>query len=112
LGRNANKWTEARYWGFIRSGLRRMSMRWPPRNEVKNDARRPYKGEDKRRKFEYQCSNCKKWFKGADVQVDHIVECGTLKTAADLPKFVETLFCEKDNMQLLCKGCHMKKRGK
>ena len=27
----------------------------------------------------------------------------------DLPKFVETLFCEQDNLQVLCKTCHDEK---
>jgi 5-methylcytosine-specific restriction endonuclease McrA len=29
-----------------------------------------------------------------------------LKTYNDLPAFVKNLFCEEDNLQVLCKPCH------
>ena len=101
-----NTWSTARYFTFIRSGLRKMWSRYPVRYQVLNDARRPYKGTDKRTKWEYQCNCCKKWFKAKDVQVDHIVSAGSLKCYEDLPAFVQRLFCEADNLQVLCKECH------
>lgn len=104
--RAGNTWSESKYFGFIRSGLRRMSSRWPVKYQVMEEARRPYRGPDKRTKWEYQCNHCKQWFKTKDVAVDHIVPCGSLKTFDDLPRFVETLFCEKENLQVLCSGCH------
>lgn len=72
-------------------------------------ARRPYKGPLKRQKFEYQCNYCKGWFPDKKINVDHIRPAGTLRCAADLPLFVETLFCEIDNLQVLCSNCHDKK---
>jgi 5-methylcytosine-specific restriction endonuclease McrA len=103
-------WTEARYFGFIRSALRQASKRYPVRGQVLKEARRPSKLKDKRTKWEYKCARCKKWFKSKDIQVDHIKPCGSLKTYKDLPKFVETLFCEIDNLQVLCKPCHKVKK--
>jgi 5-methylcytosine-specific restriction endonuclease McrA len=41
--------------------------------------------------------------------VDHIIGAGSLNCAADLPGFVERLFCEQDNLQVLCTECHDKK---
>jgi 5-methylcytosine-specific restriction endonuclease McrA len=41
--------------------------------------------------------------------VDHIRPAGTLKAYSDLPNFVETLFCEEDNLQIMCKPCHLEK---
>jgi 5-methylcytosine-specific restriction endonuclease McrA len=99
-------WTSARYFGFIRSGLRRMSARWPVKYQVMEEARRKYTGPDKRTKWEYQCNHCNQWFKTKDIQVDHIVPAGSLKTFEDLPRFVETLFCERGNLQVLCTECH------
>jgi hypothetical protein len=32
-----------------------------------------------------------------------------LKCYDDLPSFVSTLFCESDNLQVLCKQCHKAK---
>ena len=102
-------WTEARYFGFIRSALRQATRRWPVKNQVKQAARREYHGDNARQKWEFECNKCKGWFMDKNVTVDHIIPCGSLKTFDDLPKFVETLFCEEDNLQVLCKECHDKK---
>lgn len=99
-------WTEARFWGFVRSALRKSWTRWPPRFEVLKQASRPYKGPDKRRKLEYQCEVCKKWFMNKEVQVDHIEPCGTLRTYEDLPAFVKRLFVGVGKLRVLCKSCH------
>lgn len=69
-------------------------------------ARRAYKGPNKRQKFEYQCKSCGKWFQEKKINVDHIQPAGSLNSAADLPGFVERLFCEIDNLQCLCEKCH------
>ncbi len=70
------------------------------------NSRRTYKGPLKRQKFEYQCNECKQWFAEKNINVDHIIPAGTLKCANDLPGFVERLFCEADNLQVLCSACH------
>lgn len=101
-----NTWTSARYWSFIRSALRRAFTKYPVKYQVKNEASRPYVGPDKRRKKEYQCNVCKDWFPDKEVAIDHIKPCGSLKDYKDLPEFVATLFCEADNLQCICKGCH------
>jgi hypothetical protein len=44
-----------------------------------------------------------------EVAVDHIVPAGQLRSFDDLPKFVEILFCEADNLQVLCHACHGRK---
>ena len=112
MGRSVKKdraggtWSESRYFGFIRSALRRAFIKYPVKYSVKNAASRPYVGSDKRRKKEYQCAVCDNWFADKEVAVDHIIPCGSLKTYSDLPKFVETLFCEADNLQVVCKDCH------
>ena len=105
--RAGNTWTEARYFQFIRAALRAAFSRYPVRFQVKKAAERIVTG--KRHKYEYKCAECKKWYMSKEVHVDHIIPCGSLKTYKDLPKFVETLFCEADNMQVLCKTCHTKK---
>lgn len=101
-----NTWTESRYWTFIRSALRQAWSKYPVRYQVLNDARRPFSGDDKRTKWEYQCKDCNKYHKAKDVQVDHINSAGSLKCYEDLPSFVARLFCEADNLQVLCKPCH------
>jgi 5-methylcytosine-specific restriction endonuclease McrA len=109
--RAGGRWSEARYFSFIRSALRKASMRWPVKQDVLNENRRAKQFEG-RHKFEYQCEACEEWKVGKEVAVDHINPAGSLKTYADLPGFVERLFCEADNLQLLCVDCHQAKTNK
>lgn len=61
------------------------------------------------RKTYYECDSCSDLFTTKEVAVDHIEPCGSLKKYEDLPGFVERLFCEEDNLQLLCNECHATK---
>lgn len=101
-------WTTARYWQFIRAGLRAMYRRWPPRYHALAAARRSKKGGGKQ-KWEYRCAKCNKWYKQTEVQVDHVTPAGTLKDYTDLPTFVSKLFCSSEGLQVLCKPCHKSK---
>lgn len=107
--RNAGTMTESAFWSFIRSALRQKSRWWKPIGQAKLKAKRKYKGPNKRQRFEYQCNTCKEWFPDKEINVDHIIPAGTLRSANDLPGFVERLFCEVDNLQVLCSNCHNKK---
>ena len=104
--RNAGTMTESAFWSFIRSALRQKSRWWKPITECKMKARRAYKGPNKRQKFEYLCNSCKTWFPEKQINVDHIVGAGSLNCGQDLPGFVDRLFCEQDNLQVLCTTCH------
>lgn len=104
--RNAGTMTESMFFGMIRSALRQKSRWWKPIAICKQKARRLYKGTNKRQKYEYQCNICKEWFKDTDVAVDHIIPCGKLNSSGDLQGFVERLFVEEDQLQLLCNKCH------
>ena len=104
--RNAGTMTESAFWSFIRSTLRQKSRWWKPITQCKLEARRPYKGPNKRQKFEYECNNCHRWFPEKSINIDHIVGAGSLNCGADLPGFVDRLFCEQDNLQVLCEKCH------
>lgn len=109
--RNANTWTEAGYWSRIRSGLRRMfRFTWKPAALALERSKRKYQGPNPRQKFEYQCADCQNWFCRKEVEVDHIVPCGSLNCAADLAGFLERLHAERtEDFQVLCKDCHKKK---
>ena len=104
--RNAGTMTESAFWSFIRSALRQKSRWWKPITECKLKAKRAYKGPNKRQKFEYKCASCQNWFAEKNINVDHISPAGSLNCAQDLPGFVERLFCEQDNLQVLCTACH------
>ena len=107
--RAGGRWSEARWWSFLRSGLRRMSVRWPVKYDVLRDARRKSRSENKRLKWEFRCAQCGGWFAAKAVAVDHIVPVGTLRAFADLPGFVERLFCEAAGYQVVCTNCHAAK---
>jgi hypothetical protein len=105
--RNNGTLTESAFWSFIRSTLRAKTIYWKPVKEAKLAARKSVNG--KRHKYEYQCAECKGWFKDKDVAVDHIIGAGSLKSAKDLEGFIERLFIEKEGLQVLCQKHHKEK---
>lgn len=104
--RNAGTMTDAQFFQMIRHVLRRRTIFWKPILNVKNRAKIAYKGPNKRRKFSFICEGCKEEFASNQVNVHHMVECGSLMTFDDLPGFVERLFCEEEHLKLLCHRCH------
>lgn len=107
--RGGGSLTESGFWSFIRSALRQKSRWWKPISQAKTNVKRAYKGPHKRQKFEYQCNYCKKWFPEKEIAIDHVIPAGSLNCSADLPGFVERLFCEVEFLQVLCSQCHDKK---
>jgi len=102
--RNNMQWTEAKYFSFIRSALRAAFMKWPAKQTARNKAK--VLMDDGMR---WQCAACDELFLSKDVEVDHIVACGSLKKFDDLPGFVERMFCEAQGFMVLCKPCHQLK---
>ena len=97
-------WTKARYFQFIRSALRQAFQRYPVKQKVKNANRIAIIG--KRHKWIYTCAQCDHEFMDKEIQVDHITPAGSLNDFDDLPGFVKRLYCEPEDMQILCKPCH------
>lgn len=110
--RNNGTMTEAAFWGMIRALLRKKSLAWKPMREAKLRSRREIQNPESRAKFEYKCIHCKNWFPEKEIEVDHIIEAGSLTCSGDLAGFVERLFCEVDGLQILCKACHKQKTHK
>lgn len=109
--RNGGQWTEARFESFVRSTLRSGSRRWPPKWEVLKEAfsKEGINPKTKRKAKLYLCAACGEENSSKDVQVDHIEAIGPCDT---WDEFIERLFCEKDNLQVLCKPCHKEKTKK
>jgi len=99
-------WTTAKFWSFIRSGLRAKFTRWPPKYAAYAEVRRPVKQKKGNQKWEYECALCNKWFKMKEVEVDHMEPCGSLKKWADLAGFTKRMFCSQEHLRILCKPCH------
>jgi hypothetical protein len=103
--------TESQFFSKIRSALRNAFRYWKPAQEALKLAGRPSENkENKRLKTEYKCANCKDWFKRADVQIDHVIECGSLSCYDDIAPFIQRLAIEDiKGYQVLCKPCHKEK---
>jgi len=111
---NSGTMTQSMFFGWLRSNLRRMTMRgWKPIAEVKKQARKPYKGSNKLQKWEFLCASCGNYVKSTECEVDHKIEAGSLRNYEDLAGFVQRLFVEKEGLELLCKQCHsLKTKGR
>jgi len=100
---------------LIKQALRAATLKWHIRNETKQGARVYIKegefknGKPKKRVY-YKCKICRGNFKTGDVQVDHIDEIG--KFTGDWNDYIERMFCDISNLQVLCKDCHKKKTKK
>lgn len=106
--RNGNQWTEARFRSFVTSALRAATRRWPPKWTTLSEALegvRRNKNTGRRAKH-FRCAGCSGLFVQTAVQVDHIAPIGR---DLDWNQFIERLFCEKENLQVLCKPCHKEK---
>jgi 5-methylcytosine-specific restriction endonuclease McrA len=60
----------------------------------------------------YKCASCHKCFPAKSTQVDHINEVVPLNRAASdmsLDEWVDRLWCDSNNLQVLCKECHSAK---
>lgn len=103
---NHGTMSNAAFFGWLRSRLRKMSQAWKPIQIVKKEAKTPYKGDNKRRRFSYVCGKCGNAVADKESNVHHIIPAGSLKSFADLPGFCERLFVEKEGLILLCHKCH------
>lgn len=112
--RNAGLWTEAMYWQKVRNALRNAFRYFQPMQNALKAASRPSQNKTNLRlKTEYQCAKCKNWFKRQDVQIDHLIGCGSLSCIEDIAPFLEKLTIENiAGYQILCKKDHAEKTKK
>jgi 5-methylcytosine-specific restriction endonuclease McrA len=106
--RCGNQWTEARYRSFIQSLLRQGTRRWAPISKVKQKARV--------KRGMYLCAGCGEHVPNTlkegrkrvqNIFVDHINPIFDPEIGFEgWDKYIERMFCEEDNLQLLCKACH------
>jgi DNA-directed RNA polymerase subunit RPC12/RpoP len=92
--------------GKIRSALRNISRWWKPfAIALKNASHTSYVGRAKR--VVYLCAACNKLYGRKNVEVNHIIPVGSLKTYDDLPAFCQRLFVEDISLlEVVCKECH------
>jgi hypothetical protein len=109
--RNDGRWTEARFNSFIKSLLRKGTMKWPPKTETLKNSRVE--------KGVYRCDGCKQDVpvtvkvdgkRVRNVFVDHIAPI----VSPDLgfttwDDYINNMFCDSSNLQTLCSACHTTK---
>lgn len=100
----------------IRSALRRTFSRSPVVREVMMAVRRerPWYKKDgstaSKPRVEFLCSTCKQWWMGKDIQVDHAIPVvDPVVGFVNWDTYVDRLFCQKENLSVLCKTCHKTK---
>ncbi|NOQ73255.1 MAG: HNH endonuclease [Crocinitomix sp.] len=106
--RCSGQWTESRFNSFVTSLLRQGTRRWGPLQEVKKAANVS--------RGIYECAECKEHVpvtvrdgrkRKQNTFVDHIdpiVDPAIGFTTWD--EYINRIFCEEDNLQLICKACH------
>lgn len=92
----------------ILSAIKRCFSRSPTHREALNNAKCPRK-KGPRGGARYRCQRCKKDFGIRQVNVDHvipIVPIGTLSKDMSWDDLVANIFCDLENLQVLCEKCH------
>lgn len=109
-----NQWTQARFNSFIKNNLRNATRKWQPISDCLKKART-------RRGF-YLCNGCKEEVPASaiidgkrikNIAVDHIdpiIDPAVGFTTWD--ECIDRMFCEQDNLQILCYTCHKEKSDK
>ena len=102
---NKSKWIS-----FCRSALRKQWMRYPVKIQFLNSRKFKKtaftKNGIKKEIYHATCDICKKDYKMAQVEVDHIIPAGSMNELENMGFWASRLFCHRDNLQILCKKCH------
>lgn len=105
-------WTDARYRSFVISALRGAFRRFPNKFLVLKNAATGKKINKATGKeaMHYKCKKCRKQYTQKDVQVDHVSPIvDPLVGFTTWDDYIERLYCDTTNLQVLCKTCHTAK---
>ena len=107
--RCSGQWTEAKFHAFIKNNLRRATIKWAPIQETLKEARVS--------RGIYLCASCGEEMTASiknddgkrlkNAIVDHIqpiIDPAVGFTTWD--ECIDRMFCEKDNLQVVCRACH------
>ncbi len=106
--RCGGRWTESRFQSFIKSTLRRATVRWGVVTDVKNEAfvGRFINKDTGRLAKHFKCAGCRGHFPDKLIAVDHVEPVVPVTGFTSWDDIINRMFCEKDNLQVLCKSCH------
>lgn len=106
-------WTEAKFKSFIKNQLRSATIKWAPIQNCKKSARVS--------RGIYLCAGCKQEVPATavdhtsgvrkhNVYVDHVKPIVPPETGWDnWDGVIDRMFCDSNNLELLCKECHDEK---
>ena len=105
--RCSGEWTEAKFQSFIKNQLRQATQKWAPIQQARKAAwiRRGW----------YLCAECEEEIpttivvdrkRKKNVIVDHIDPIVPTTGWVSWDHCIDRMFCELDNLQVLCLGCH------
>lgn len=105
------QWTKGRVNAFIMSVLRSGTRRWPPKWDALESAKTDKKTNPKTGRLAqfYKCASCDNEFTSKEIEVDHIEPVVPSTGFVSWDNVIERLFCEQENLQVLCTPCHKKK---
>lgn len=108
--RCGGKWTEAEFRSFVKNQLRLATRKWAPIQQCKkraNVSRGLYRCDSCHKEVAPTVYDEEKRKRVHNIYVDHIKpiidpEVGWVSWDST----IENMFCEPDNLQLLCRDCH------
>lgn len=110
---NGGKWTDARFTSFIKGILRAGSNKWPPKWTVRSRSRQSRGvylcAGYERKPHEVPASVRSKGKRQNNVYVDHITPIIGRGGFTSWDDFINGLYCEESNLQVLCLDCHSRK---
>lgn len=99
--------TEALYWAWMRSLLRKGWSKSPVKLEFIKQSRKRIVNARGKDVWGGECALCHKDFPAKEMNVDHIEDAGRLASIDDISPFVQRLLmCPISNMQYVCIPCH------
>lgn len=100
--------TPAQQFAFIKGALRAGTVKFPPRYEVLNAAKRGRQINQATGRLaeHYQCAQCLGLFPASLVVVDHINSVVDVTGFSSWDDVIARMFCSADGLQVLCKPCH------
>jgi len=99
--------SKACWFTWLRGLLRKGWSKSPIKIEFIRTVRKRIKTEKGREIWGGECNTCKKDFPAKMMNVDHIIDAGSLNDVSDITPFVmHLLMCPKSNLQYVCVNCH------
>lgn len=100
--------TPAQQFAFIKGALRAGTVKFPPRYEVLNAAKRGRQINQATGRLaeHYQCAQCLGLFPASLVVTDHINSVVDVTGFSSWDDVIARMFCDADGLQVLCKPCH------